>query len=431
MCSIAELTAVVSAALADLDTPDVGLGSGAAADYLALRDLIEQLEVTSLRWLATVDASGAPSADGSASTAAWVRRHTGCAARTAAADVRLARRLHTDGQRPLSTTAGLLDDGLVTLDHARVIARATATMSADAFATAEPLVAKTAAKLPADPAGQVAAQICEHAEELHASEAVDPVAARRAAAEASRHLHLSPVGDMWALDALLTAETGEALKAVLAPLAVPRPDPDGGADPRTAPQRRADALGEAAHMLLTTDRLPTHGGQRPQLTVLVDLEALLDGRDGWFPDGSPAAADVVEHVSCDARVDWIATSDGRHIVDDPRGAGSDVVRNALRRVSPALGGLPSEILDAGRGQRLVSPGQRRALSVRDRGCVFPGCDRPPGWCDAHHLEPWQQGGSTDLANLALVCARHHTAVHKLGWQLKRSADGTVTATPPV
>lgn len=432
---MARLVDGVTAALADLDQPDTGPGS-AAEDYLALRALIDRLEVVGLRWLAALDSSGVGSADGSVSTAAWVRRHAGRSARAAAADVRLARRLHTDEVRRLATTRSLLDEGSLTVEHARVLARATATLAPDAFALAEPTVAAAATDLPVDPAGQVATHIARHAEELHASTQVDPVAARRAAAEADRHLHLSPCGDMYALDALLTAEAGRALAAVLAPLALPRSQEDALPDLRTAPQRRADALGEAATMLLASDRLPTHGGQRPQVTVLVDLDDLVSGHGGgWFPDGGGLSATATERIGCDARVGWIATRTGTPVADGPEtGSGGraerDLVRAALRRVSPALGGVPTEVLDAGRAQRVVSPGQRHALAVRDRGCVFPGCDRPPEWCDAHHLIPWSKGGPTDLANLILLCARHHTAVHEGGWKLSRAPDGTVTAQPP-
>lgn len=429
MCSTTEAIGRATAALADLHGAETGPGSSTAADYLALRRLIEQLEVVGLRWLATLDSSGVGTTDGSASTAAWVRRHTGCSARAASADVRLSRRLHTDDVRRLATTSELLDEGLLTVEHARVIARATATLASDAFETAEPLVAKTAVDLPVDAAGQVATAVCRHAEELHANDQVDPAAARRAAAEASRHLHLSPCGEMYALDALLTAEAGQALQAVLAPLSLPRPQTDPAPDLRTARQRRADALGEAARMLLASDRLPTHGGQRPQLTVLIDLEDLAGRRGGWFPDGTVLSAAATERMSCDARVDWIATRSSTVPDADGQDDGA-VVRAALRRISPALGGLPTEILDAGRAQRLVSPGQRHALAVRDRGCIFPGCDRPPEWCDAHHLRPWSEGGPSDLKNLGLLCARHHTAVHEDGWTLSRAPDGTVSVTPP-
>ena len=56
------------------------------------------------------------------------------------------------------------------------------------------------------------------------------------------------------------------------------------------------------------------------------------------------------------------------------------------------------VLDVGRAQRRFTLRQRRALVIRDGGCVFPGCDRKPKWCDAHHLQPWEDDGPTDLAN---------------------------------
>jgi hypothetical protein len=96
---------------------------------------------------------------------------------------------------------------------------------------------------------------------------------------------------------------------------------------------------------------------------------------------------------------------------------------------PTLGGAPSQPLDLGRTTRIISPAQRAALAVRDRGCVFPGCERPLAWCDAHHLWHWVDGGPTDLWNLALVCRAHHRSVHEGGWQLTRGPDGRFTATP--
>jgi 5-methylcytosine-specific restriction protein A len=71
----------------------------------------------------------------------------------------------------------------------------------------------------------------------------------------------------------------------------------------------------------------------------------------------------------------------------------------------------SEPLDVGRRTPVVPPALRRAVILRDRRCRFPGCDRPPAWCDVHHIVPWSHGGPTSLANLGLLCRRHHRLVH--------------------
>jgi HNH endonuclease len=70
----------------------------------------------------------------------------------------------------------------------------------------------------------------------------------------------------------------------------------------------------------------------------------------------------------------------------------------------------------------VNRAQRRALAHPDGGCVFPGCDRPASWTDAHHVEHWQHGGPTDLANLASLCRYHHGVVHRHGWTMHVTDD---------
>jgi hypothetical protein len=72
----------------------------------------------------------------------------------------------------------------------------------------------------------------------------------------------------------------------------------------------------------------------------------------------------------------------------------------------------SEPLELGRRTKVVPAGLRRAISVRDGGCRFPGCGRPSGWCDAHHIQHWADGGETSLANLVLLCRPHHRAIHR-------------------
>ena len=75
------------------------------------------------------------------------------------------------------------------------------------------------------------------------------------------------------------------------------------------------------------------------------------------------------------------------------------------------------ILSYGQTRRLASCAQRQALAARDRGCSFPGCTRPPSWCQAHHIISWLDGGPTDLDNLVLVCAYHHREFERRGWRV--------------
>ncbi len=80
-------------------------------------------------------------------------------------------------------------------------------------------------------------------------------------------------------------------------------------------------------------------------------------------------------------------------------------------------------MEIGARTRTIPPALRRALHHRDRGCRFPGCDRPFG--QGHHVRHWAQGGPTTLSNLALLCRRHHRAVHEEGYQIEQEPDGAL------
>jgi hypothetical protein len=294
-----------------------------------------------------------------------------------------------------------------------------------------------------------------------------------AEARAERHqqrrgLWLAPTLEgMVALDGLLEPEAGQILLAALEPLARPA----SAEDTRSGGQRRADALADLARRALEGGRLPQVGGARPQLTVTVELESLLGrpgalgGEAGW---AGPLTPEGCRRLACDGALTRVLVtrhgagpdthpdhltghhghthpsghhelgghqaqddSCGRHGHLDPGGEGglAEWLRTAARRLPPVLGGAPSQPLDVGRTTRVVQPAQRVALAVRDGGCVFPDCDRPLAWCEAHHLVHWLDGGPTDLDNLVLLCRAHHRAVHEGGWRLQRQPDGRLTATP--
>jgi hypothetical protein len=104
--------------------------------------------------------------------------------------------------------------------------------------------------------------------------------------------------------------------------------------------------------------------------------------------------------------------------------GSVSVATAERHIcgagyQPILIGDSEEVLKLGASRRLFSSRQRIALAVRDGGCRFPGCDRPPSWTEAHHVIHWESGGATDVDNGILLCRHHHLLVHNNGWRIAR------------
>jgi Domain of unknown function (DUF222)/HNH endonuclease len=245
---------------------------------------------------------------------------------------------------------------------------------------------------------------------------------------------------MVAVNGLLEPEAGQTLAAALEALARPA----NAHDPRSGGQRRADALAELARRHLEGGRLPQSGGVRPQLLVTVDLDSLLGhpggvgGDTGWV---GPLDPEACRRLACDGAVTRVLVTRQPPRPGDPGGdaghhpdlggEGSLAAQlQAATMLPPTLGGAPTQPLEVGRTTRVVSAAQRAALTVRDRGCAFPDCDRPPAWCEAHHLVHWLHGGPTDLDNLALLCRAHHRAVHEGGWRLGRDPDGRLTATPP-
>jgi len=81
------------------------------------------------------------------------------------------------------------------------------------------------------------------------------------------------------------------------------------------------------------------------------------------------------------------------------------------------------LVEIGARTRTIPPALRRALHHRDQGCRFPGCGLR--FTQGHHLRHWAHGGPTTLSNLALLCRRHHRAVHEEGYQVARGPDGAL------
>jgi hypothetical protein len=419
----------LAAAVDQLAAQDpTGLPDAVAAErVLVLRTLLDRLDGQWLRELAAVDGRGAAGAERgtpAASTAGWLRARARLTAGAARQHVRVARALH---RGPLRQTAAALAAGELSGGHAVVLAEGTSDLDPTTTVAAEPVLVDAARRL--DPAGL--RRVVAHLRVVADPDREDEQAQRRFA---QRGLQVAETWrGMVALHGLLDPEAGATLLAALDPLT----RPTGAEDPRTAAQRRADALTELARGALASGRLPDSGGGRPQVTVTVDLAAL-GGRSGgpgvvgWV---GPVGAETARRLACDAAVTRVVTTHptGPH---DPATGYHDTLLGRLRQglalLPPALGGAPTQVLDVGRTTRVVPAGLRTALAVRDRGCVVAGCDRLPAWCDAHHLRHWVHGGPTSLDNLVLVCRAHHRAVHEGHQHLAPDPTGhhTLSHHPP-
>ncbi|MHB8588682.1 MAG: HNH endonuclease signature motif containing protein [Candidatus Dormibacteraceae bacterium] len=236
----------------------------------------------------------------------------------------------------------------------------------------------------------------------HMRHAADPegFAAEEAQAVEARSITLKTGerGMVW-LRGVLDPEGGAVFRTALEPLAQRK----GKDDHRKRDQRLGDAVVELANSSLDNGVAAQRSHQRPHLQVTTTLETLLQRAGASAADlefSLPISAKAVERLACDCNVTRI------------------------------LLGADSAVIDVGRSKRVISPSQRRALKVRDKGCRFPGCDRPATWTSGHHLVHWIRGGPGDLPNLVLLCHRHHWMVHEGRWQLVKTDDGNMLAIPP-
>jgi hypothetical protein len=204
--------------------------------------------------------------------------------------------------------------------------------------------------------------------------AKDSQESQRADVRSTRALRVRRDLEMIHVSAWYDIESGEQILAAL------DPGPPAVDDDRSTPMRRADLLLDIINGSQDRPNLVVHVGYGEMLRAKAGIS---ETQRGNFLTGSE-----IDRISCEAAVN--------RVVFDPKG-------------------YP---LDVGRTKRLVTKGQRIALEARDLGCVFPGCDRPAKWCDAHHLIHWKDCGPTTLSNLVLLCRHHHNLIHDVGWTIK-------------
>ncbi|WP_277398862.1 HNH endonuclease signature motif containing protein [Pseudonocardia alaniniphila] len=293
----------------------------------------------------------------------------------------------------LPSTAGEFAAGRIGLRHVEVIAdamRSTAArrLAPDVWAGAE---AKLAEQASAYRPGELAV----FAHDLIMLLDQDGPGEREDDLPQANELHLSIRTGK--LKGQLDGLTRELLATALDALCLPR----GPEDDRTAPERRADALGEICQRVLDTAQLPQTGGERPHLNVIIPLAELEHrARAAGLDFGTHLPPADLRMLACDARA-----------------------------VPIVLGGA-GQPLDVGRARRTIPDGLRRAIAARDRGCAKPGCGRPVSWCEIHHLEAWENGGATAVHNCVMLCRYHHRLLHReSGWTI-RIHNGIPEFIPP-
>ncbi len=347
------------------------------ADFSELQRNVQALEAERLRRLAEIHRRQSHRREGYLSTSSWLvdQHHFGWTAATK--DIRTARSL----QR-MPRTQEALGNGELTSSAVQMLVHARHAHPAQ-FRRSEDALVEAARRLPAP---QFHRTVSHWRQQLDWDEGLKDAERLRDV----RRLKVSTTMlGMVRVDGELDPETGEVVLTALHDCQGEEQRKRDPEDQRTPSQRRVDALGEICRRWLDGSERPRGSHERPHLAVVVDLRSL-EGRTGHRSDlehVGPVHPEAVRRLACDASISRLVTR-GR-----------------------------SEPLDVGRQTPVVPGPMRRALVVRDRHCRFPGCDRPPPWCDAHHVTHWAEGGSTSLANLVLLCRRHHRLVHEGGFRI--------------
>jgi hypothetical protein len=362
--------------------------------------LQQQVAAVVLGLVREVDGCGLAREQGAASTAAWLRtrlRMSPGAARLLVGD---AQRLDAGPAAVREAVAA----GVVTVEQARVITRTVEMVHTEAGAVAAGkavgMLLSWAGEFDPDSLRKLSGRILDHVAPQVAEQAQQrALEAAERRGQRDRYLNLSPQPDGGLrLSGLLDTETGAMLCSALDPLTRPH----GQADDRSPGPRRHDAFGDICRLALRTGELPDNGGGEPTQLVVTTQFDVLTGQlgAGTLDTGVHLSAEAVRRLACDAQI------------------------------LPAVLAGAGQVLDMARQRRPFTGSIRRALVLRDRGCAFPGCDRPPRWTEGHHIRHWTNGGTTSLQNGVLLCRRHHRVIHHDGWQVRIAGDELPEFTPP-
>lgn len=351
----------------------------ALAELLSLTD---RLLAKRARMAGEVDAAGLWELDGATSFTAWCRQFGDMTSAGASSLAKTARRIHRLPVTAAAWESGGLSGGQVDAIVANITDR-----TVDRFAETEAQVVPSLEGLP----------VHETITAVHAwRRRIEAEIDEAEPTEPDQSFHLSKTLDgRREVRGSFNADDGAVIETALR-LAV---TDDAEGEERTPAERRADAEIAIHRYFLDHQRTSRGGRRRPHVDIIVKVQPD-GGVEGQLLDGTVLPESSVRRYLCDC-------------------AGHRVIVDGV-----------SGILDYGRATRSVPVDLFNALVLRDRRCRAYGCDRPPEWCDAHHVWAWEDGGPTSLDNLVLKCRRHHTQGHRPGWHDKLLPDGTYEVTDP-
>jgi len=151
-----------------------------------------------------------------------------------------------------------------------------------------------------------------------------------------------------------------------------------------------DAGWAAALVAVAETSLATGAATRPHRDRHLVLLHVRGDAAATLHLGPAVSQGLGRFVSCDARVRRVLEEGGRAV-------------------------------SVGRAFRTVPERTRIVVEDRDGGCRVPGCDRSR-WLHVHHIRHWEDGGSTDTANLLALCQFHHRLHHRGGLGITGNAD---------
>lgn len=390
---LAELMAAVPSELTDGE-----LGDG----LVALSRLSGQLDAALAAYTTVFEARGLPSVDGARSVGAWLTHRSELPRQRVSDLLAIGRDL-----RHCPIVAAAYATGVLGTAKVRALLAARHGLEA-LFAAHEQMLVDEIARLTAQRARYAIASW-----RRLALATTDQEEETEPADESVNSLHLSQtLGGRWALNANLDVVSGRTLANAIDAIIDAEFRTGNGPTPVERSGRKAAAL--IALVERGSQPGTKHGQQRPSVHLIWDADDLLGipaadlaqamQRRCQLADGTTIPRPVAERLLCTADITDLLVRFG-------------------------IDGTPN-VLGVTHTHRYASMRERKALQERDRGCIFPGCQAPAAWCDAHHTIPYEIGHHTTLDELVLVCPTHHRAVHEGGFTLTRTKQGHIYVLRP-